>query len=92
MRPTQSERTALAEHRTGAATLAVAIVLLRASVLDRSPLPATIAAAAVVLSLLELLASRRAYAARAQGPPQAAMASAAALILTATAGVMVSLD
>lgn len=88
--PTQSERTALAEHRTGAAILVVAIILLRAAVQAGSMLGQIAAASGLAISVMELVLSRRGYRRSGTRFPASALASAAAVGLVSLAGLVVA--
>lgn len=88
--PTQPERTALAEHRNGAATIVVAFILLRAAVVEGSVLGEVAAATALGISIVELGLSRRGYSRVGTRYPRAALASAAAVALVSVAGIVVT--
>lgn len=89
--PTQPERTALAEHRTGAAILVVSFILLRAAVVEGSPAGTATAAAALAISVAELALARHGYRRPDGRWPRAALASATAVALVSMAGIIVSL-
>jgi hypothetical protein len=89
--PTQPERTALAEHRTSAATLVVSLVVLRQSAIAGSTVAALTGAGALGISLLELGLARRGYWSSTGRYPRAALAAASAVGMVAISGVILSL-
>ncbi|MPZ54474.1 MAG: DUF202 domain-containing protein [Acidimicrobiia bacterium] len=93
----QLERTALAQNRTGLSTLMLSFALLRFASFRGSALGMILSVIAAIVSLVELLVSRTSYRSRQaddSGSPRrlgAALVSALAVTLVASAGLVISL-